>query len=243
MYPGISDGIVLTGFSTNASFTPFFAAGGDFQMANLNQPFRFGNASATMAQSILNMDRLNVSNPMIMSIVNTYGLTDFVAGLAPGSLPVPYVNGYIVNSNVNSQQYLFYLPGFFDTGLLYAGEMTKQPVTVGEILTLGSIPMVNAFAGPVLVVTGCKCPVPLPLKVMLIGAIAGDLPYCGGNCLATGDPEIPSIPSTVSKSFPKVSPENFEAYIQPNSGHGINFHYNATGAYDVIQTFLGSKGL
>ena len=44
-------------------------------------------------------------------------------------------------------------------------------------------------------------------------------------------------------SFPKVPSTDFEAYIQPNSGHGINLSYNATGAYDVIQTFLKSKGL
>ena len=72
---------------------------------------------------------------------------------------------------------------------------------------------------------------------------ANDLPFCGGNCFATGDPSLPSIPAAVAKSFPKVSSGNFTAYIQPNTGHGINAHYNATGAYDVIQTFLQSKGL
>lgn len=72
---------------------------------------------------------------------------------------------------------------------------------------------------------------------------ANDLPYCGGNCLATGDPSVPSIPATAQKSFPNVPAADFEAYIQPNSGHGINFHYNATGAYDVISEFLLAKGL
>lgn len=71
----------------------------------------------------------------------------------------------------------------------------------------------------------------------------GDLPYCGGDCLTTGNTSIPSIPSTVSKSFPKVAASNFTTYIQPNTGHGINFHYNATGAYDVINNFLNAKGL
>ena len=73
--------------------------------------------------------------------------------------------------------------------------------------------------------------------------LANDLPYCGGNCLATGIPSLPSIPAAVAMSFPKVASSDFEAYIQPNTGHGINLHYNATGAYDVIQTFLQSKGL
>ena len=78
---------------------------------------------------------------------------------------------------------------------------------------------------------------------VLTAFAANDLPYCGGNCLATGDPAIASIPATVAKNFPMVSPGNFTAYIQPNSGHGINFHYNATGAYAVINSFLNSKGL
>jgi hypothetical protein len=47
----------------------------------------------------------------------------------------------------------------------------------------------------------------------------------------------------VKMNFPNVATSNFSAVIQPNSGHGINLHYNATGAYDVINTFLNSKGL
>ena len=157
MYPNISDGIVLTGFSLNGSFTGFFGAGADFQQANLNQPFRFGNVTTGQVASVLNLMAANVSSAVTEAIVNAYGLTDYIAGLTPGSLPqVQYVNGYLANSNVNSQQYLFFLPGFFDTGLLYAGEMTKQPVTVGELLTLSSVPMANAYAGPVLIVTGCE---------------------------------------------------------------------------------------
>ena len=141
MYPNISDGIVLTGFSTNGSFLGFFAAGADFVQANKNQPFRLGSVSATAAEQVLNM----------------YGLTDYVAGL---SVPIGlnYSNGYLINSNINANQYLFFLPGYFDPGALLAGENTKQPVTPGELLTLGSIPMTSAFAGPVLVITGCKQP-------------------------------------------------------------------------------------
>ena len=155
MYPDISDGIVLTGFSLNSSFTGFFAAGADFQLANLNQPIRFGNTSADTVDSILTMIGRNVSDPATMALINAYGLTDYVAGLTPDSGKVEYADGYLANSNVNSNQYLFFLPGFFDTMLLYAGELTKQPVTVGELLTLGSVSMMNNFAGPVLIVTGC----------------------------------------------------------------------------------------
>ena len=139
MYPTISDGIVLTGFSMNSSFVGFFAAGSNFEQAYLNQPFRFGNTSVSVVESVLNM----------------YSLTDYVAGLSP-SPSLNYPAGYLTNANIGANQYLFFLPGFFDPGVLLVGENTKQPVTVGELLTLSSAPMMNAFAGPVLIVTGCK---------------------------------------------------------------------------------------
>ena len=44
-------------------------------------------------------------------------------------------------------------------------------------------------------------------------------------------------------NFPSVADSNFSAVIQPNTGHGLNLYYNATGGYDVINTFLNSKGL
>jgi pimeloyl-ACP methyl ester carboxylesterase len=209
MYPSISDGLVLTGFSMNASFVGYFAAGADFQLANLNQPLRLGSGNIAAGLNYL---------------TQTYGLTDLLAGLDLTSVQaLDYANGYLVNSNVNSQQYLFFLPGSFDTGILYYGEQTKQPVTQGELFTLGSLPMMNTFAGPVLVFTG-----------------VADLPYCGGDCLATGG-ALPSVPAGVEMNFPNATA--FEAYIQPGSGHGLNFHYNATGGYKYINKWLGSHGL
>lgn len=228
MYPSISDGIVLTGFSTNASFAGYFGAGANFEQANLNQPFRLGNLSSTTVEAVLNM----------------YSLTDYVAGLSP-SPGLDYPAGYLTNANIGANQFLFFLPGFFDPGVLLVGENTKQPVTVGELLTLTSVPMKNAYAGPVLVITGCKYSEPFCIPTVHHADIipANDLPYCGGDCLATGNASLPSIPAAAAMSFPMVSLSNFTAYIQPNTGHGINLHYNATGAYDVIQTFLQSKGL
>jgi len=42
-------------------------------------------------------------------------------------------------------------------------------------------------------------------------------------------------------SFPNASA--FEAYIQPNTGHGLAFHYNATAGYSVIQNYLKAHSL
>ena len=252
MYPSISDGIVLTGFSMNASFVPFFAAGADFVLASLNQPFRFGAVPYATGDAILSSlaSIFKVSTAAEETLSEAYGLTDYLAGLETRQR-VQYGDGYLANKDVDTTQYLFLLPGHFDPGILYAGEMTKQPVTVGELLTLGSAPMMNAFKGPVLILTGCKQHLPLSLPLPrpttdpnpLLKILANDLPYCGGDCLATGDPALASIPAAVRKNFPNVPAADFEAYIQPNTGHGINFHYNATAAYKVAQEFLRSKGL
>ena len=57
----------------------------------------------------------------------------------------------------------------------------------------------------------------------------------------TGDPALESIPAAAKVSFPEA--KVFETYIQPNTGHGINPHYNSTGAYKVMQNFLVRQGL
>jgi hypothetical protein len=70
--------------------------------------------------------------------------------------------------------------------------------------------------------------------------IDSDLVFCGSNCTA---PAGQSIPAKVQTAFPGVDPSNFTAYIQRDTGHGINFHYNATGANTQIMEFLNGKGL
>jgi hypothetical protein len=30
----------------------------------------------------------------------------------------------------------------------------------------------------------------------------------------------------------------FETYVQPNTGHALNLHYNSTGTYEVMQNFV-----
>ena len=162
MYPDISDGIVLTGFSMNGSFVGLFGAGSNFEQAYLNQPFRLGNLSLPSVESAINIPPsivervLNLSSPVVKSVLQMYSLTDYVAGLSPPTPGLNYPPGYLTNANIGANQFLFFLPGFFDPGLLLVGENTKQPVTVGELLSLSSLPMKNAYAGPVLVITGCE---------------------------------------------------------------------------------------
>ena len=68
-----------------------------------------------------------------------------------------------------------------------------------------------------------------------------DLIFCGGDCHATGDPALASIPAAAKVLFPAA--RTFEAYVQPNTGHGITVHYNSTNAYRVSQRFLVRNGL
>lgn len=152
LYPNITDGIILTGFSMNASFVSQFAAGGNFQQASLNSPLRFSNVTGTQVSNLLNMFAQN--------------LVDFIQPIDLTTLPPPQnlPNGYIISSNAEANKYLFFKPKYYDPAILTLAEATKQPVTEGELLTLAPAAMMNNYAGPVLVIAG-----------------DADLPYCGSN--------------------------------------------------------------
>lgn len=175
MYPSLTDGIVLTGFSFSTTFNPYFVAGANFQQAN---------------QVLSSKD---------------------------------YPPGYLVSSNAVANEFLFFTPPYFDPQILVFAEQNKKPVAIGELLTMGSVPMQSPFTGPVLIITG-----------------SNDVPFCGGDCLNTGG-AAKSIPAQGKLAFP--SAKAFEAYIQPNTGHGLNLHYNATGGYEAIAGFLKNNGL
>lgn len=61
-----------------------------------------------------------------------------------------------------------------------------------------------------------------------------DFAVCGGNC--TGVLQHPAM-----EIFGKA--KSFEAVVHPGVGHGINFSFNATGAYSVIMDFVTKNGL
>lgn len=142
LYPELTDGIILTGFSMNSSFVPFFAAGNNFQQANKNQPLRFSNITGTQVEALLSM----YASPV----------ADFIAPIDLTAVPTPQnlPNGYLITSNVEANKYLFFKPQYYDPAILTVAEQTKQPVTLGELLTLGSLVMNNSYAGPVMVISG-----------------------------------------------------------------------------------------
>ncbi|KAL8829639.1 MAG: hypothetical protein Q9170_006076 [Blastenia crenularia] len=240
MHPTASDGLILTGFSQNGSFLPTTTASWDSKLARLNQPLRFGNISYSAVSCALStlssanltkvanaLSEYNVTLGEIQQVFQTTDLGDLIAGLEPTQLPhaADLPSGYLTWTDAGSNQFAFLLPKFFDPIILQFAESSKFPYTLGELLTIGSGPHVApAFKGPVQILTGQQ-----------------DAIYCGGDCLATGDPAIASIPAKSKMAFPAA--KVFEAYIQPNTAHGINLHYNSTGAYNVIQRFLTAQGL
>ena len=238
LHPEAQDGIVLTGFSGDTAYLNAAIAAWNLHLARLNQPYRFGDARNRATPS--GFDRsinlytltyqalkgIGLSDAEIQQELTTteYGniltLSNATSTPDPQNLPA----GYLTWPDFSSNQYTFFYPGYFDLGLGLQIEATKQPVTTGELLTLASFPAGTSFTGPVQVVTGEK-----------------DAIFCGGDCYAVGTADAGSIPAEVAPAFPKA--HTFEAYIQPNTGHAINAHYNSTGAYDVIQTFLRANGL
>ena len=176
MYPNLSDGIALTGFSQNGTYVPYFALGSDFVQAN--------------------------SNPALAAFPNGY--------LAPGL--------------ATGVQIDFFAPNQFDPAILALAFATGQPVTVGELLTIGGeVGSINHFTGPTLIITGNR-----------------DIPYCGGNCLAppTG---YTSIPATSVNYLPNA--KNFEVVIVPNAGHGLNLEYSHPFTYATINKYFVQNGV
>ena len=61
-----------------------------------------------------------------------------------------------------------------------------------------------------------------------------DFILCGGYC-----------PHELEPAFAPLfgGAEDFETYVQPLAGHGLNFAKNATGVYGVIFEYLARNGL
>jgi len=136
-----------------------------------------------------------------------------------------YVTGYLAPATMQGAQIDFFAPGDFDPNVLTLAYQTGQPVTPGEILTLaGGGPSPNSFTGPVLVITGER-----------------DIPYCGGDCFATGQPDLPSIPAASKMFFPDAPA--FEAFVVPGAGHGLNLQYSHSLSYGTILNYLAQNGL
>ena len=242
LYPDITDALILTGFSFNASALLSTIASFNTKIARLNQPARFGSTNAavvidtlvaaangsdySMRSAMSALSSLNLTIQDVTYIAQSTEIWDIIAGynMMPAPIPQDLPTGYLTWSDAQVNQYNFIFPAGADTDIIYYSEQNKQPFTVGELLTLGGAPPVSPFTGPVQVVTGRQ-----------------DAIYCSGDCLATGDPAITNIPAGVGAYLPNSS--NFTTYIPEDVGHGLNLHYNAIMSYEAIQEFLIANGI
>ena len=172
-YPDTSDGIILSGYSQNASFFSAIIAGWNSKIARLNQPLRFGDVGSTAAKQALSkfispefnttsfekfLAENNISAADVQSVIESTELGDLITGFDLMSQPQAQnlPTGYLTWSDASSNLYGFLYPGFFDPKILTFTESTKMPYTLGELLTIGSSPKTTTFKGPVQVITGSK---------------------------------------------------------------------------------------
>jgi pimeloyl-ACP methyl ester carboxylesterase len=142
--------------------------------------------------------------------------------LASTNQPARFGNrstGYVTWGDKFANQYSFLEYPYFDPAVLEYAESTKFPMTIGELLTQGALNYnASTFKGPVLWLAAQR-----------------DLIFCQGDCVGLFNKTSPAIEAFSGSS-------DVEVYIQPNVGHGINLHKNATGAYNVAQSWAGKHG-
>ncbi|KAK4939043.1 hypothetical protein LTR10_020617 [Elasticomyces elasticus] len=133
--------------------------------------------------------------------------------------PARFPNSFLTWPDKYANQYSFLEYPYFDDNVLDYAESNKWPFTLGEFLSAALIPsQAPNFKGPVLYV-----------------AAEADLIFCASNCTTLFGPTSLEVAAFNGSS-------SVETYIQPNVGHGINLHYNATGAYNVIMNWASSHG-
>jgi pimeloyl-ACP methyl ester carboxylesterase len=137
------------------------------------------------------------------------------------TLAPEYAHGYLASADASAVQTNFFSPGMFDPNILAFATATGQPVSVGELLTIGgATATLNLFAGPVLIITGER-----------------DVPFCGGSCY-NGAPNGSSIPAQAQKFFTKT---DVTTTIVPGAGHGLNLEYSHPFTYKSINDFFVAK--
>lgn len=80
----------------------------------------------------------------MQEVLTEYDLIDYVSGLE-SKQRVEYAPGYLTNSNQGANQHVFFSPENYDPQIVPFVKETKHPISVGELLTLGSVLPVNAF--------------------------------------------------------------------------------------------------
>jgi pimeloyl-ACP methyl ester carboxylesterase len=187
--------------------------------------YHVGHSFGAVQTYALTRDHPNISSGIILQGFAQNGtfLPYFLLGgnfVAVQNTPLAptYPAGYFAAGSLAGVQTNFFASGQFDSAMLDYAYATGQPVSQGELLSIsGAAAGTSAFSGPVLVITGER-----------------DLPFCGGDCLATGNGQA-SIPSSLKNSMPNAS---VEVVIVPGTGHGLNMEYSHQETYKTMLDFL-----
>lgn len=170
-----------------------------------------GSDSSIADAVILTGYGLNGSN----SQLTLEGFAPRVANLQRPRSFSAFDSGYLTTGDILSNIQIFFKLGAYDRAVVAYTEATKQPFAIAEFTSI-SHGLLNFdaanFKGPALVISG-----------------EYDYPICGGYC--------PGVLDQPLRTFFRGS-SDFQSYVQPKSGHGLNFATNATGFYNVIFDFL-----
>ncbi|KAI9757587.1 MAG: hypothetical protein M4579_003399 [Chaenotheca gracillima] len=125
--------------------------------------------------------------------------------------------GYVTWGDVYANINTFFKKPLYTVGAVEFTDATKQPFAIAELVTVGLLNFdASKFTGPALYLNG-----------------EFDFLICGGYC--------PGVADQPARTFFSGS-RNFQTRIQPNTGHGLNFHKNAIDSYTIITDFLQSTG-
>ncbi|MCJ1461462.1 hypothetical protein MMC07_000059 [Pseudocyphellaria aurata] len=154
---------------------------------------------------------LNETNPQVV-------LEEFaprIARLQRRRAFAAFDSGYITSGDIFGTIQPFFKAPAYDRRVAAFADATKQPFSISELVSLfPQLVQSDAprFKGPTFVITG-----------------EYDAILCAGYCPGNLDQPI--------RTYFRGS-SDFQSYIQPGAGHGLNYAINATGAYSVIFDFL-----
>jgi pimeloyl-ACP methyl ester carboxylesterase len=162
------------------------------------------------------------------AIITGYLLSDNLASAGSTTFSLEYasalnLSGYVEGSAAGVQSVFFggNVSTAFTPELLAYGNSIKQPLPIGEIASAFWL-----LANPP---SNSTSPVLYQLPEF-------DFYVCRGDCKGLAD-------EAVLKEMYHPKSSAVEVAVQPNMGHALPLHRNATGSFDVVFGFLGRNGL
>jgi pimeloyl-ACP methyl ester carboxylesterase len=174
---------------------------------------RYGNLS----------DGAIITGFILSEFIGKSGVVAFAVEYA-GRPPFNRPSGYVVSNKIGIQTVFFNgKPGTaFTPELLNYGDAIKQPIALGELqsafLIVGGSGPASQFRGPV---------------QYLLAEL--DFYICQGDCKGLADMNV------LNQSYPNAAA--IEVAIQPNTGHALPLHNNATAGFQLKYDFLVRNGL